>query len=84
MIVKGMSYDEIRKECIQDKEEIVPRAFKIIENNKSYKKFIQERNKSCLLNKPKSYSFKHFTLTSKNNNTVLILPSYNISRKSFI
>lgn len=83
MIVKGMSYEEIRKECIQDEEEISPRAFKIIENNKSIKKFIKERNKYCLLRKPSSYSFKHFTLTSKNNNTVLILPSYNVSEKRF-
>ena len=82
MIVKGMNYEEIRRECIQDEEEVSPRAFKIIENNKEIKKFIKERSKCCLLNKPKSYSFKHFTLTSKNNNTVLILPSYDVSMKS--
>ena len=34
MIVRGMSYEEIRKECIQDQEEIAPRAFKIIKSNK--------------------------------------------------
>ncbi len=83
MIVRGMSYEEIRKECIQDQEEIAPRAFKIIKSNKVIKKFIQERNKCCLLNKPESYSFKSFTLTSKNNNTVLILPNYSVSMKDF-
>lgn len=83
MIVKTMSPEEIRRECIQAIEEVKTKAFKILENSKSIKRFIKDRNKCCCFNKQKYYYFKYFTLTSKNNNTVLILPKYNVDTKEF-
>ena len=85
MIVKGMNYEEIIKECCKDFCECGPRAFKILESDKKLKKFILNLKKSCIVGKqhPRKYYFKYFTLTSKNNNTVLILPAYHVEDKEF-
>lgn len=81
MIVKGMSYEQIYKECISDVEEIYPRAFQIVKNNKAIKKYIKEKNK-CF-KKSRYYNFKYFTLTSSRNNTVFVYPSYDTLYKYF-
>lgn len=83
MIVKGMNYEEILKECFEDLCDCAPRAFKILNNDKKLKKFIMNLKRSCLRQHPKKYYFKYFTLISKNNNTVLILPSYDMENKEF-
>lgn len=83
MIVKGMNYGEIVEECFEDLCDCAPRAFKILKNDKKLKKFIINLKRSCLRQHPKKYYFKYFTLTSKNNNTVLVLPSYNMEKKEF-
>ena len=82
MIVKGMSFKEIIKECKEDYEECMKRAAKILYTDKNIKKFIISIKKSCQLNKhPLKYFFKHFTLISKNKNMALIIPCYNTEIK---
>ena len=83
MIVKGMSYEEIIKEAYEDQIECNSRAFKILDNNKKLKKTILNIRRNCILNSQSMYFFKHFTLTSKNRNTVLIVPCYNMEKKDF-
>ena len=73
MIVKTMSYEEIQSECLQElREENLGRAFAIVNNDNKYRRYILKNKKKCSEN---NVFFKPFTIKSKRNNTILVIPA---------